>query len=139
MIRIIAALLLIFIVPAHARDLGQWGESSPETRAWFQSLRQPDRPSVPCCGESDGYWCDDVHVRGGNTYCTIDDDRDDEPLHRPHIPVGTEILIPPNKLGNYPGNPVGHSIVFMAISRGFDNEVNGTGSYVYCFVQTSGL
>jgi hypothetical protein len=138
MIRIIAALSLILIAPAHARDLGQWEDHSPETRAWFQSLRQPDQPNMPCCGESDGYWCDDVHVRAGHTYCTIDDDRDDEPLYRPHVPVGTEILIPDNKLGNYPGNPTGHNIVFMAVSRGIDNAVDGTGSYVYCFVQESG-
>jgi hypothetical protein len=121
-----------------ARDLGQWEGHDPELRAWFQSLRQPDQPSMPCCGEGDGYWCDDVHVRDGHTYCTIDDDRDNEPLRRTPVPIGTEILIPDNKLGNYPGNPVGHSLVFMGVSRGFDNAIEGSGSYVYCFVQGSG-
>jgi hypothetical protein len=137
-ILVVVAIWAIFhVVSACARDVGQWEERDPEVRAWFQSLRQPDQPGLPCCGESDGYWCDDVHVRDGHTYCIVDDDRDDEPLHRPHVPVGTEILIPDNKIGNYPGNPVGHNIVFMGVTRGLDNAVEGAG-YVYCYVQGAG-
>jgi hypothetical protein len=140
MIRVIAALSLILLAPAHARDLGQWEDSSPEVRQWFQSLRQPDRPDMPCCGEGDGYWCDDVHVRDGHTYCIIDDDRDNEKLHRTPIPVGTEILIPDKKLGNYPGNPTGHNIVFMGVAYAIGGAIDGNdGALVYCYVQGSGL
>jgi len=134
------ALFLFFASLAHSRDLGQWEDHSPEIRAWFQSLRQPDRPEMPCCGEADGYWCDNVHIRDHRTYCTITDDRDDEPLKRPHIPLGTEIMIPDHKLGNYPGNPTGHNIVFVGVHRGLAGELDySQGDLVYCYVQGGGI
>jgi len=40
--------------------------------------------------EADAYWADEIHVRDGKTYATINDDRPDEPLGRPHIDNGTE-------------------------------------------------
>ncbi len=111
-----------------ARDLGQWPDN--EVTRWFETLKQPDAPSVSCCGEADAYWCDEIHVKpNGTTTCMITDDRPDEPLRRPHIPMGTEIVIPNHKLKWDRGNPTGHSIVFVS-------------SYeprsVYCFVQGGG-
>lgn len=115
------------IKPAHSRDFGQWDRSS-ETSKWFQSLMQPDNPAVSCCGEADAYWCDIIHVRDQKTFCTITDDRDDEPLRRKHFDVGTEIEIPNHKLTFKDGNPTGHSVVFL--SRGL---------YVFCFVLNGGV
>ena len=127
MIRTALVIAVLAAGAAHARDTGQWNLTPPETRYWFQSLMQPDNPGVSCCGEADAYWCDDVHVRGGKTFCTITDDRDDAPLRRRHVDVGTEIEIPNHKLTWKDGNPTGHAVVFLS-----------RGDYVYCFVQGSG-
>src|SRR6185312_15615832 len=64
---VVVAFLLIMMwcfahaTPAQARDMGQWEGSSPETRAWFRSLVQPDT-LVSCCGDADGYYADEYHV-----------------------------------------------------------------------------
>ncbi len=108
---------------SHGRDLGQWGETTPEMSAWYRSLKMPDNPSIPCCGESDAYFAEPF-VKDGKTFARIVDDRDDEPRHRPHVPVGTVIEIPNHKLKWDSGNPVGHAVIFL-----------GPGGTVYCFVQ----
>jgi hypothetical protein len=83
-------------------------------------------------GEDDAYFCDEVHVRDGHTFCNITDDRRDELLMRAHIDVGTEIAIPDNKLKWDRGNPSGHAVVFL----GFHD---GLPTMVYCFVQSGGV
>jgi hypothetical protein len=113
---------------ARAHDLGQWENSDPTIREWYQSLMRPDAPSASCCGEADAYWADEVHVRGGKTFAVITDDRDDAPRGRPHVAVGTEIEIPDHKLKWDRSNPTGHAIVFLS-----------RGGFVYCFVQGSGI
>lgn len=120
---------------AFARDNGQWVNSDPEIREWYKSLMQPDNPTVSCCGEADAYWCDDIHVKDGNAFCAITDDRLDAPLGRPHRDNGTQYEIPPNKMKfseidpqrSKRSNPTGHSIIFLS-----------TSDYVWCFVQGSG-
>lgn len=119
--------IIMLAVAAHARDLGQWEASDPVVREWYKSLMRPDVPAMSCCGEADAYWADDVHVRDGKTYAIITDDRPDGPLGRPHIPVGTEVEIPPEKLKWDRGNPTGHNVLFVTTFR-----------YPYCFVQGSG-
>lgn len=113
---------------AFARDLGQWENSDPATREWFQTLMQPDVPTMSCCGEADAYWADTVHVRGGKTYATITDDRPDAPLQRPHVDVGTEIEVPDAKLKWDRGNPTGHGVLFLS-----------RGRFVFCYVQPGGV
>lgn len=116
------------LVKVNARDLGQFSNVDPAVKAWFETLKQPDNPNVSCCGEADAYWCDEVHVRDGKTFCNITDDRPDEPLKRPHVDIGTEIEIPPYKLKFDRGNPTGHSLVFLS-----------SWQFVFCFVQGSGV
>ena len=123
-----AAPLLLLSLPAPARDLGQWENSDPAVGAWFRTLMRPDMPMSSCCGEADGYWADETHVRDGKVFATITDDRDDGPLKRPHVPVGTEIEVPPSKMKWDRGNPTGHSIIFLSSG----------GQFVFCFVQGSG-
>jgi hypothetical protein len=123
-----ATLPFLLSLPAPARDLGQWENSDPTVRAWFKGLMRPDMPTSSCCGEADGYWADEIHVRDGRVFVTITDDRDDGPLRRPHVPVGTEIEVPPNKIKWDRGNPTGHNIIFLATFEKF----------VFCFVQGSG-
>lgn len=122
---ILATLLLAG--SAFARDLGQWENGSPAIREWYQALKQPDIPTASCCGEADAYWCDDYYARGGRAFCRITDDRPDEPRHRPHVDVGTEIEIPNNKLKWDKSNPTGHGVVFLS-----------RGGFVYCYVQPGG-
>lgn len=110
-----------------ARDAGQWQNVDPAISEWYRSLKQPDNPNVSCCGEADAYWCDDVHVKHGKTFCNITDDRDNEKLHRTPVPIGTEIEIPDRKLKWDEGDPTGHSIVFLS-----------SGGAVYCFVFMGG-
>lgn len=116
-------LLLGAVRGAEARDIGQWSNSDPAIREWYEGLMQPDNPTASCCKESDAYWADEIHVKDGRTYATITDDRPDEPLGRPHIDVGTVVEIPPNKLKYDRGNPTGHNILF--VSRGL---------FTWCFV-----
>jgi hypothetical protein len=108
---------------ASARDVGQWEASDPAIREWYRSLMQPDNPTASCCGTSDAYFADEIHVKDGKTYATITDDRPDEPLGRPHIDVGTVIEIPPQKLKWDGGNPSGHNVLFLS-----------RGGFVFCLV-----
>ena len=110
-----------------ARDSGQWTNSDPAIRKWYQELMQPDNPSASCCGEADSYWADDTRTHNGKNYAVITDDRPDEPLGRRHIDSGTEIEIPTNKLKWDRSNPTGHGIIFLSRS-----------DYVFCFVQGGG-
>jgi hypothetical protein len=87
-------LFLFFAVGAHSRDLGQWENTDPEISQWYRSLKQPDNPTASCCGEADGYWCDEIHVKHGATFCTITDDRPNEPLRRTPVPIGTKAPLP---------------------------------------------
>jgi hypothetical protein len=130
---LLGGLFLGSVAKVHARDLGQWNDvnSDPEIRQWFKTLMRPDFPDSPCCGEADGYWCDTIHVKDGKTFCTITDDRPDEPRKRPHIAVGTVIEIPPEKLKWDRSNPTGHAIVFLG--------GGAYGRWVYCFVQNGGV
>jgi hypothetical protein len=128
--RILALALLIgalWIDHAWPHDDGQWGNSDPAIREWYRGLMRPDAPSSSCCGEADAYWCDEIHVRNAQTFCTITDDRDDGPLRRPHIPLGTEIEVPDVKLKWDRGNPTGHGVIFMSWQ-----------GYVFCYVQPGG-
>jgi len=119
---IVVVLVVALTVKAFAHDHDHAND------AWYGSLMQPDNPASSCCGLADAYWCDDYFARDGKAYCRITDDRDDAPLNRPHIPVGTEFEIPPYKLKFDRGNPTGHSVIFV-----------NTSGHVWCFVQTGGV
>lgn len=127
----VASLFIVWFflaLPGHARDLGQWGGIDPAISSWFSTLMQPDNPTVPCCGESDAYYADVVETNANETIAVITDDRPDEPLRRPHVDVGTRIVVPPNKIKWDRGNPTGHIIIFL----GYD-------LHVYCYVQNGGV
>ena len=127
--RIVLSLAFACVIGVvNARDFGQWEKVDPAIRKWYQALMRPDFPTSSCCGEADAYWADEIHVRNGKTYVTITDDRPDEPLGRPHIPVGTAIEIPDSKLKWDESNPTGHGILFLSGS-----------SYVFCYVQPGGV
>ncbi len=119
--------LVALLSVAFARDVGQWTNVDPKIHEWYQHLTRPDMPGSICCTEADAYWADEVHVRNGKMYVVVTDDRDDGPLHRPHIPNGTEIEVPPEKLKYDEGNPTGHGVLFVS-----------TSGFTWCYVMGSG-
>jgi hypothetical protein len=125
---LICALAMLFmLVPVFARDNGQWENSNPLVSLWYRSLMQPDYPHTSCCGEADAYWADGVEVKDGQVIAIITDTRPDEPLRRPHIPIGTRIVVPPNKIKWDDGNPTGHIVIFLINSSTVLCYVTGTG------------
>ncbi len=130
---IVGFLLLVGITifaayAANSRVQGQWEATDSDVRAWYRELKQPDNPSISCCGEADAYWADDFFVRDGKSYAIITDTRPDQPLGRPHIPPGTEIEIPVHKYKFDAGNPTGHGVIFIT-SR----------TNVLCYVAAGGV
>jgi hypothetical protein len=122
-----AAVFAVSVSRAPARDLGQWVDVDPQVRKWFQELKQPDNPTRYCCGESDAYWADSYEVNGDQYIAIITDERDDEPLRRPHIESGKRFVVPNNKIRWGSGNPTGHGIIFIGI--------NGD---IYCYLPPGG-
>lgn len=125
---IVIAVLIAAIFAAHARDLGQWENTDPAIHEWYRTLTRPDAPGAICCTEADAYYADEVHVRAGKTYAVVTDDRDDAPLGRPHIALGTEFEVPPEKLKWDRSNPTGHNVLFVSVA-----------GFTWCFVQGSGI
>jgi hypothetical protein len=124
---ICAVAMLFMLLPTFARDNGQWENSDPVISSWFRGLMQPDDPRLPCCGEADAYWADGVEVKDGQIIAIITDTRPDPPLARWHVPVGTRIVVPPNKLKWDRGNPTGHIIIFLNRDHEVMCYVTGTG------------
>jgi hypothetical protein len=142
-----AVMLLVFLAldrTAWSRDLGQWRDSPPEIQAWFRSLLQPDTigmggSGTSCCGEGDGYWADEAHVRNGIVYAVITDDRPDGP--RQHEEIGTEYQVPANKIVGEKqrvGNPTGHTLIFLAAPSYSQTHNRMKPRQVLCYVMNSG-
>jgi len=124
-----SVLLVAGMALVHARDAGQWEQSDPATRRWFQNLKQPDNPNASCCGEADAYYADSFEVEGDHYVAIITDERDDAPLGRAHIEVGTKIVVPNYKIKFDDPNPTGHGIIFLQ-----------AGSlHVWCFLAPGGV
>ena len=121
--------MALWLRSSYARDDGHWPERvGPQIAEWMGSLMQPDAvkngSGYSCCGEADAYWADDVHVATGLNgekfiIARITDTRDDAQLAgRQHEEVGTEYVIPPNKIVGFEQrlrrNPTGHTVIFLA-------------------------
>ena len=117
---LIGILAMIVMLASSARA-ASWDDAPPEVKSWFQSLKQPDRPEVSCCGTGDAYYVDDLDVVDGKVYATITDNRSNP------LPVGTRLEIPPNKMNRDP-NILGRYLVFAS-----------PGGMVYCFISGSGV
>ena len=120
--------LLLMIHFAHARDDGQWTTTDQQVRHWYQHLMQPDVPNASCCGEADAYWADSFEVDGDRYVAIITDPRDDAPLGRRHVDIGTKIVVPNNKLKFDESNPTGHGVIFLSRT-----------DYVFCYVVPGGV
>lgn len=117
---------IMFGGPCHGHEYAD----DQHTKDWFETLMQPDNPFQSCCGEADAYQADDFEVVGGHVVATITDGRDDllpDGRTRRHIPPGTRVVIPDDKVKWDKGNPTGHGYIF--IGRSLD---------VYCYVAPAG-
>lgn len=121
--------LLLLTTSAQARDLGQWDTATDkDVVEWYRSLKQPDT-NVSCCGESDAYWADSFEMsKDGEYVAIITDERPDEPRKRPHVPVGTKVVVPNHKLKFDQGNPTGHGVIFLS-----------TTGHVFCYLPPGGI
>src|SRR5690242_16087090 len=98
-VALLGALTLALLAgAAFGRDQGQWTDSDPAVRAWFQSLMMPDAPLISCCGEADAYYADSYDVKGDQYVAIITDTRPDtwtlpdgETVSRPHVAPGTRV------------------------------------------------
>ena len=120
----VASLSLLFVGQLAAKDRGQnWKEIEPDPaiREWYAKQVMPDATFSPCCGEGDAYYADAFEDKDGRFYAIITDERDDKPLKRFHVDVGTRIEIPKHKFNGQERGPniTGHGIVFLQV------EVNG--------------
>jgi hypothetical protein len=122
-----AAVFVLSICKAPARDLGQWEGVHQGQRKWFNGLMQPDHPNRRCCGLADAYWADSYEVKDNQYIAIITDERDDEPLNRPHIENGRRFVVPNSKIKWDSGHPTGHGIIFI-----------GVGLEVYCYLPAGG-
>jgi hypothetical protein len=134
----VAAVVIFFARPAYPRDNGQWAQNDPAISEWYGRQMMPDHPRQSCCGEGDAYYADRVEVDAkGNVYAIITDTRDDAPLGRPNIPVGTRIPIPDfkNKDTRADPNPTGHTVIFVK----WYAEQEGGNFGVLCFLPSGGV
>jgi hypothetical protein len=65
-----SAMLLVALAShlGHARDRGQYANSSPELRAWFEGLKSG---KGPCCSDADGTAVSDVDWESGNGHYRV--------------------------------------------------------------------
>ena len=128
-----------FNVDAIAKPGGDWSATPQEVREWIARQKQPDNPAFSCCGEADAYFADTFEVADGKVFAIITDDRDDFPLGRPHVPVGTRIEVPPNKMVDSRNdvNPSGHGVIFLM--NYVDEDSGEYSNSVLCFVPGSGV
>ena len=122
-----AAIFVLSICKVPARDLGQWEGVDRGQRKWFDGLMQPDNPNRRCCGLADAYWADSYEVKDDQYIAIITDERDDEPLRRPHIENGRRFVVPNSKIKWDSGNPTGHGIIFI-----------GHGLEIHCYLPPGG-
>jgi hypothetical protein len=87
----VAALVFALVGPsAQARDRGQYANSSPEMKAWFDGLRSR---KGPCCSDADGSAVSDVdwETKNGHYRVRIDNEWVDVP--------DEAVITEPNRVG----------------------------------------
>src|SRR5882724_8489363 len=91
-LRIASAVLAMAVASpiGYARDRGQFGNSTPEMRAWFEGLRSG---KGPCCSDADGNAVSDVdwETHDGHYRVRIDDQWIDVP--------DEAVITEPNRIG----------------------------------------
>lgn len=102
----IRAAIMTLLLLSPIRDDGRWANNPSNVRQWFNSLMQPDNPSVSCCGEADAVEADTFETEGDHYVAVITDGRG-------IVANGTRISVPNIKMKFDKGNPTGHGILFL--------------------------
>jgi hypothetical protein len=79
------AVFAVFTGRVSGRDLGQWTIADPAVVQWYETLMQPDNPTISYCGSADAYYADVFETDGDRYVAVITDTRDDAPLRRHHV------------------------------------------------------
>ncbi|MGB7101658.1 MAG: hypothetical protein WBD95_23185 [Xanthobacteraceae bacterium] len=103
---------LIICTPALAHDNGQFGNVSPEVRAWFKGVKS--HTGIRCCDIADGHPTD-YDMRESKYWVPIN---------------GEWMVVPPEAVVNDEGNPTGDAVVWYTT---YDGTV-----YIRCFVPGGG-
>ena len=77
------------------------------------------------------YYADSFRSSPDGYIAIITDERDDLPLRRPHVDVGTEVKVPNAKIKWDEGNPTGHALIFLGFEDGHPTKV-------FCYVPGGG-
>jgi hypothetical protein len=129
-----AAIILLGALRMAFAGTPGWADADPKVAEWFAGLMQPDHPAIPCCGQGDAYWADEVaNGPNGELIAVITDERPDEPLGREHVPLGTRYVVPPFKIKWDRGNPTGHIVIFLGYAPITADR------QVICYVQNGGV
>lgn len=123
-----------FLDPKDPNSLGSPKEVE-DCKAWISEVKVPGGGGR-CCGEGDSYIADGFKrtEKGFVAIITREyphedvDDGEGGTVRVPGAPIGTEIVIPNDKINEAykDGNPTGHGIIFM----GYQGD---TGWTVYCY------
>lgn len=131
--------IIAVIIMTISLAVAQHKYASPDLSEYYASLMQPDNPKSSCCGDADRYFADKteactaddlIRVPSCAIVAVITDEGPDvftlangKTINRPHIPVGTRIPVPQNKIRKHPQpNPTDRNIIFT-----------GTSLYPYCW------
>ena len=117
---VILLAFLFAVAQVLARPSAQWAGEPESIRQWFQSLMQPDNPTMSCCGEADAFEADTFEIDGDHYVAVITDGKG-------VLPPGTRIPVPNEKMKWDRGNPTGHGIIFI-----------GSSGQIYCYVTPGG-
>src|SRR5262249_61230841 len=60
-----ALAILFMLLPAFARDNGQWENADPVISGGIRGLMHPDNTRISCCGTCDTFWEDGVEIKDG--------------------------------------------------------------------------
>lgn len=126
---LIIGIAILISFHSFARDNSNYAGVAPNIRNWYQSLMQPDNPSISCCGEADAFEADEYEVQGNSYVAIITDGKGT-------IPNGTRILVPNKKIKWDKGNPTGHGIIFLGSGQA-SPRLNDWP--VYCYVIPAGI
>ena len=99
-LRIAIAAAVVVCTPALAHDNGQFGNVSPEIRAWFKGVKSPT--GVPCCDIADGHRTE-YDMRQNQYWVPID---------------GKWLAVPRQAVVIDLGNPTGDAVVWYSIYNG---------------------
>lgn len=106
--------LLVFLIgmlPAAARDRGQYASTSPEVKAWFDKLRSGNGP---CCSDADGTALSDAD------WVSINDPN--KPTVHYRVMIDKKWWDVPDDAVITEPNIVGHVMVWPVYYRGYDGD-----------------